>query len=87
MYVFLQKGIGWDTDNVFFHDGVFVDEVVDSIRREDMLQFQPVDAVGIDLLDIEVVEVVINCGLQSVPEREACFHESIDQLVPRIGSS
>ena len=57
--VFVLKYVSWNAGNVLLDEGVAVDEVVDAIGRENVLEFESVDARGIGLFYVEVVRVVV----------------------------
>ena len=57
--VVADEGIAGDADDVLLDDGLVIDEIVDAAGREDVFEFEPVDAVGVGAFDVEVVEVFV----------------------------
>jgi hypothetical protein len=70
---------------VFLDEGVAVDQVVDAVGREDVFEFESVDARGVGVLDVEVVRVVVEevgdadaerAGVSEIAEVDA-VHEQV----------
>ena len=76
-----MKTVARDAGDVFLDQRVVVDEVDDVVRREQVLEFEAVDARGVGLLDVEVVVVVVEVVHHADAERlGVAEHAVVDAL-------
>ena len=55
----MDEDIAGHAGDVLLDESVAIDEVVDAIRREDVLELEAVDARGVGLFDVKVIGVVV----------------------------
>ena len=57
--VVAQEDIARNAGDVFLDQGVAIDQIVDAVGREDVFEFEAVDARGVGVFDVEIVGVVV----------------------------
>ena len=65
----VDEDVARDADDVFLDEGVPVNQEIDAVRRQELLQFQPVDAGSVAFLDVQENVVVVDDVPNLHPER------------------
>ena len=67
--VVLDEDVSRNSGNVLLNQGVPIDQIIDPVRRKDVLQLQPVNPVSIRNLDVIIIRIAIKLIRNPDPER------------------